>query len=278
MTWTPLQVVAHFKLHCILRVAGGWVRDKIMGLPSHDIDIAIDDQMGKDFAEKLSEYMKESGRGGEIGSVGVIKSNPDQSKHLETATVRVLGFELDFVNLRAEEYTDSRIPVMRIGTAEEDALRRDLTINALFYNINERSVEDYTGKGMEDIKSGTVRTPLAAQANLPTTSTSSPFLFSSSSSSLISSFLPHTLPRISRRMQMMHCAPCVLTRGTIPVAQRTMEDDPLRALRAVRFGARFRFQVAEDLAASLRSKDTHAVLASKVSIQPDPSDPGAQPH
>lgn len=83
--------------------------------------------------------MKGSGRGAEIGSVGVIKSNPDQSKHLETATVRVLGFEVDFVNLRAEEYTDSRIPVMRIGTAEEDALRRDLTINALFYNINERS-------------------------------------------------------------------------------------------------------------------------------------------
>lgn len=160
-----MQVVAHFKLQCILRVAGGWVRDKIMGLPSHDIDIAIDDQMGKDFAEKLSEYMKESGRGGEIGSVGVIKSNPDQSKHLETATVRVLGFELDFVNLRAEEYTDSRIPVMRIGTAEEDALRRDLTINALFFNINERSVEDYTGRGMDDIKSRTVRTPLAAQAN-----------------------------------------------------------------------------------------------------------------
>lgn len=43
-----------------------------------------------------------------------------------------------------------------------------------------------------------------------------------------------------------------------------MEDDPLRALRAVRFGARFRFEVAEDLAESLRSKDTHAVLASKV--------------
>ena len=79
-------------------------------------------------------------------------------------------------------------------------------------------------------------------------------------------------------MQMMHFAPCVLTRDAIPVAQRTMEDDPLRALRAVRFGARFRFQVAEDLAASLRSKDTHAVLASKVSIQPDPSGPGAQPH
>ena len=84
-----------------------------------------------------------------MGSVGVIKSNPDQSKHLETATLRVMGFELDFVNLRAEEYTDTRIPVMRIGTALEDAMRRDLTINALFYNLNRRTVEDFTGQGIQ---------------------------------------------------------------------------------------------------------------------------------
>jgi tRNA nucleotidyltransferase (CCA-adding enzyme) len=84
-----------------------------------------------------------------VGSVGVIKSNPDQSKHLETATLRVMGFELDFVNLRAEEYTDTRIPVMRIGTALEDAMRRDLTINALFYNLNRRTVEDFTGQGIQ---------------------------------------------------------------------------------------------------------------------------------
>ena len=84
-----------------------------------------------------------------MGSVGGIKSNPDQSKHLETATLRVMGFELDFVNLRAEEYTDTRIPVMRIGTALEDAMRRDLTINALFYNLNRRTVEDFTGQGIQ---------------------------------------------------------------------------------------------------------------------------------
>jgi tRNA nucleotidyltransferase (CCA-adding enzyme) len=84
-----------------------------------------------------------------VGSVGVIKSNPDQSKHLETATLRVMGFELDFVNLRAEEYTDTRIPMMRIGTALEDAMRRDLTINALFYNLNRRTVEDFTGQGIQ---------------------------------------------------------------------------------------------------------------------------------
>eukprot|EP00553_Chaetoceros_curvisetus_P009785 CAMPEP_0204633412 /NCGR_PEP_ID=MMETSP0717-20131115/27121_1 /ASSEMBLY_ACC=CAM_ASM_000666 /TAXON_ID=230516 /ORGANISM="Chaetoceros curvisetus" /LENGTH=49 /DNA_ID= /DNA_START= /DNA_END= /DNA_ORIENTATION= len=49
--------------------------------------------------------------------------------------MKVNSFWIDFVNLRAEEYTEeSRIPdLMRIGTAEEDAFRRDLTINSLFY-------------------------------------------------------------------------------------------------------------------------------------------------
>ena len=37
-------------------------------------------------------------------------SNPEQSKHLETARMTVDGLELDLVNLRSETYTDSRIP------------------------------------------------------------------------------------------------------------------------------------------------------------------------
>ena len=32
-----------------------------------------------------------------------------------------------------------------IGTPQEDAFRRDLTINALFYNLQEEVVEDFTG-------------------------------------------------------------------------------------------------------------------------------------
>lgn len=43
----------------------------------------------------------------------------------------------------------------------EDALRRDITINALFYNVHSRAVEDFTEKGVDDLKTGTVRTPLA---------------------------------------------------------------------------------------------------------------------
>lgn len=72
--------------------------------------------------------------------VAVITSNPEQSKHLETARMKLLDFELDLVNLRSETYSDSRIPQIAIGTPTQDAERRDLTINSLFYNINTSQV------------------------------------------------------------------------------------------------------------------------------------------
>jgi len=143
----------------IVRVAGGWVRDKLLGRESHDIDLALNNCTGKNFAEYVNRYLQEMGE--KTNKIGVICANPDQSKHLETAKVKVLGQELDFVNLRAETYEDSsRIPEMRFGTALEDALRRDFTINSLFYNVNEKTVEDFTGVGLQDIKLGIIRTPL----------------------------------------------------------------------------------------------------------------------
>ena len=54
----------------------------------------------------------------------MILSNPEQSKHLETARLKLAGLEIDLVNLRSESYADSRIPTMDIGTPEEDAMRR----------------------------------------------------------------------------------------------------------------------------------------------------------
>jgi len=145
-----------------LRVAGGWVRDKLLGLESNDIDVALDKCLGAEFAAKVNEYL--TSKGEEISGVGVIQSNPEQSKHLETATMKVRDVWLDFVNLRSESYADeSRIPTMSFGTPLEDAMRRDLTINALYYNLNEKKVEDFTGKGIEDLKIGLCRTPLEAK-------------------------------------------------------------------------------------------------------------------
>ncbi|CAO2145272.1 unnamed protein product, partial [Urochloa humidicola] len=77
----------------------------------------------------------------------------------------ILDIWIDFVNLRSETYAEnSRIPTMEVGTAKEDAYRRDLTINSLFFNINNNSVEDLTGRGIEDLKRGLIVTPLPAKA------------------------------------------------------------------------------------------------------------------
>ncbi|CAI9754313.1 unnamed protein product [Fraxinus pennsylvanica] len=203
-----LEVLRHFNLQTQLRVAGGWVRDKILGKECYDIDIALDNMLGKEFCEKVNEYLLSTGE--ETHGIGVIQCNPDQSKHLETARMRLLDVWIDFVNLRSEDYSDnSRIPTMKFGTAEEDAYRRDLTINSLFYNINTSSVEDFTGKGIMDLKSGKIATPLPPK--------------------------------------------------------QTFLDDPLRVLRAIRFGARFGFMLEEELKIAAADEDVKAAIADKIS-------------
>jgi tRNA nucleotidyltransferase (CCA-adding enzyme) len=65
--------------------------------------------MGLTFAEGLAGYAKE--KGVETGTISKISQNPEQSKHLETATFKVFELDIDLVNLRSEKYaSDSRIP------------------------------------------------------------------------------------------------------------------------------------------------------------------------
>ncbi|XP_058087831.1 tRNA nucleotidyltransferase cca2 isoform X3 [Magnolia sinica] len=203
-----VDALQHSQLKTQLRVAGGWVRDKLLGKECYDIDIAVDDMLGREFCEKVNEYLSYTGE--EEHSISVIQSNPDQSKHLETARMRIFDTWIDFANLRSETYAEnSRIPTMKFGTAEEDAYRRDLTINSLFYNINTDSVEDLTGRGLEDLRYGMIVTPLPPKA--------------------------------------------------------TFLDDPLRVLRAIRFGARFGFVLDEELKKAASDAEVKAALADKIS-------------
>ncbi|CCE62009.1 hypothetical protein TPHA_0B03380 [Tetrapisispora phaffii CBS 4417] len=146
-----------------LRITGGWVRDKLLGSQSNDLDIAVNIMSGESFALKLNDYLTENFRkyNVEPHSIHKIDKNPEKSKHLETATTKLFGVEVDFVNLRSEEYTDdSRIPTVEFGTPKQDALRRDATLNALFYNIGKNEIEDLTNSGLQDLKDRTLRTPL----------------------------------------------------------------------------------------------------------------------
>jgi hypothetical protein len=127
----------------VIRVAGGWVRDKLLGQDNDDVDLALDNVSGEAFGHHLNQHLaalkrerrQESpergggggGGGGDSGrispstvKVAVIKANPNQSKHLETATVKVAGLEVDITNLRTETYSDgSRIPEMEFGNEIE---------------------------------------------------------------------------------------------------------------------------------------------------------------
>jgi tRNA nucleotidyltransferase (CCA-adding enzyme) len=152
-----LDVVKNKTPNTVLRVAGGWVRDKLLDKDSHDIDISLNNMSGEQFANIVEDYMKEKGI--HTKGVSVVKANPDQSKHLATAMINIFGLPIDFVNLRKETYAESRIPTVEPGTPEEDARRRDLTINSLFYNLNEDKIEDYVD-GLEDLKNKVIRTPI----------------------------------------------------------------------------------------------------------------------
>lgn len=117
-----LEVVGAAQSHTTLRVAGGWVRDKLLGLHSEDIDIALDNLMGEAFANMIVAHLRSS------KSHGVVKANPEASKHLETACIHVMGFELDLVNLRSEDYSqDSRIPAVVSLGRHSVPLRKMLT-------------------------------------------------------------------------------------------------------------------------------------------------------
>ncbi len=158
---TLLNINQKMNLGLTFRVAGGWVRDKLLGLSSDDIDIALDKMTGKAFVDYAIKYAKENKDSGiVVDSSYIIKQNPEKSKHLETASLNIYGHKIDFVNLRSESYGDSRIPVMELSEDPKvDSERRDLTINSMFYNINNQQVEDYVG-GLQDLQNMILKTPL----------------------------------------------------------------------------------------------------------------------
>lgn len=74
---------------------------------------------GEQFATGLNEYLQQhyAKYGAKPHNIHKIDKNPEKSKHLETATTKLFGVEVDFVNLRSEKYTElSRIPKVCFGT------------------------------------------------------------------------------------------------------------------------------------------------------------------
>ncbi|KAK2765223.1 hypothetical protein FQN54_008922 [Arachnomyces sp. PD_36] len=153
-----------------IRFAGGWVRDKLLGIRSLDIDVALSSMSGMQFGEALRAfYVSNEAKfkleaqirqipGGFNGPFKIGRKS-EKSKNLETAIINIFGLDVDLVNLRRKS-ADGQDSQTEFGTPEEDALLRDATINALFYNLDKDEVEDFTGKGFYDMAAGIMRTPL----------------------------------------------------------------------------------------------------------------------
>ena len=127
-----------------LYVVGGAVRDALMGKNPKDWDLATD--------ALPDEVVKIVTNGGykTIGEVGqqfgvVIVKTPSFKEGMEIATFR-------------EDIGKGRRPdAVKYSTIDLDVKRRDLTINALFYDIDKKEIVDLIG-GIADIQSNTIRT------------------------------------------------------------------------------------------------------------------------
>ncbi|MCA9079033.1 MAG: CCA tRNA nucleotidyltransferase [Planctomycetaceae bacterium] len=122
--------------------AGGCVRDLLMGRSPDDFDVATDatpTQVREVFGARRTLAVGES-----FGVIIVL--GPKSAGQVEVATFRSEG-----------EYHDGRRPsAVDFSNAQEDALRRDFTINGMFYDPVAEQVHDYVG-GQGDLERRVIR-------------------------------------------------------------------------------------------------------------------------
>jgi len=130
-------------------LVGGGVRDLLLGLHPKDFDVATD--ATPELVRKLFGNCRLIGRrfrlahvhfGREIIEVATFRAPHEQSADKSNGD----GVTKDGMILRDNVY----------GTLEDDAWRRDFTVNALYYNIYDFSIVDYTN-GLKDLENKTIR-------------------------------------------------------------------------------------------------------------------------
>lgn len=118
--------------------AGGCVRDMVRGLAPKDIDIATDAR-----PEQVQEiFSRTYAVGAHFGVIVVLENN----------------FQFEIATFRSDDaYLDGRRPTaVHFASAEEDARRRDFTVNGMFFDPAKNEVIDFVG-GRDDLKAKLIR-------------------------------------------------------------------------------------------------------------------------
>ncbi len=135
-------------------VVGGYVRNALLGFPPADMDLASPVPPDRLLA----------------GAAELSFPATIVNRRLGTVELRILGERVEHTTFRRESYAPGggHEPLeVEIGVSmEEDALRRDFSVNALYYNIFSERVEDPTGRGLSDMKRRRLRSTTADPADI----------------------------------------------------------------------------------------------------------------
>ena len=119
-------------------LVGGCVRDMLLGIEPKDFDIVCDIDL-----DLVSQTLQKNGwKVDEAGKQFLVMIVSKNNEQFEIANFRNDG-----------NYSDGRRPdSVSIATINEDCIRRDFTVNSLYFNPFTNQVLDPTGKGLQDLQ------------------------------------------------------------------------------------------------------------------------------
>jgi poly(A) polymerase len=151
-------------------IIGGFVRDKLIGRPSKDVDIVcvgdaitLAQAVAKRFEPKPSIAFFKTYGTAQLKFQPFLESEAQVNEADDTEKIKTPALEIEFVGARKESYQlHSRNPQVLPGNLQDDQNRRDFTINALAISLNEENYGQLLDpfNGVADLKKKIIQTPL----------------------------------------------------------------------------------------------------------------------